>query len=188
MKIIEKTALVLFSTLILIISVMFCLFVFGWLDIEQVGNVIVKTINEPVYSNVILGLATVLILLSVKCIFFSSDTKQKDEYKSGILLENSDGKLLITRETIENLVNGIVKGFDSAEEVETKIEVDDENKLVVYVNLKVKENATIKELSTNLQTKIKETVKRTSDLEVKQVNIKVKNIEPVKETVENQIM
>lgn len=52
------------------------------------------------------------------------------------------------------------------------------------MNLNVKENAIIKELSTNLQTKIKETIKNTSDLEVKEVNIKVKNIEPEKEIVE----
>jgi len=41
-----------------------------------------------------------------------------------------------------------------------------DNTVQVYVNLNVKENAVIKELSTNLQTKIKETIKKTSDLEV----------------------
>ena len=60
-----------------------------------------------------------------------------------------------------------------------------DNTVQVYVNLNVKENAVIKELSTNLQTKIKETIKKTSDLEVKEVNIKVKNIEPEKEIVED---
>lgn len=184
MKIIEKAALVLFSTIILIISVMFCLFVFGWVEVEKIGNIIIQIINDPVYANTIVGVAIVFILLAVKCIFFGSNGKEKYEYKNGILLENSDGKLLITRETIENLVNGIVRGFDSAENIETKIDVDSENKLIVYVNLNVKENATIKELSTNLQTKIKETIKKTSDLEVKEVNIKVRNIEPIKQTIE----
>ena len=36
-------------------------------------------------------------------------------------------------------------------------------------------------MSTNLQNKIKDTIKKSSDLEVKEVNIKVKNIEPVQE-------
>ena len=40
-------------------------------------------------------------------------------------------------------------------------------------------NAIIKELSTNLQTKIKNTIKRTSDLEVKEVNIRIKDIPSV---------
>ena len=48
----------------------------------------------------------------------------------------------------------------------------------------VKENAVIKELSTNLQTKVKEAIKKATDLEAKEVNIKVKNIEPVKEIVQ----
>ena len=45
----------------------------------------------------------------------------------------------------------------------------------------LKENAVIKELSSNLQTKIKETIKQSSDLDVKEVNIKVKNIEQTKD-------
>ena len=67
------------------------------------------------------------------------------------------------------------------EDVTTKIELDKENNLTVYVNLVVKENAVIKELSKNMQNKIKDTIKKSSDLDVKEVNIKVKNIEPTKE-------
>ena len=100
------------------------------------------------------------MLLSIKCIFFDSTSKEQVDYKNGILLENSNGKLLITKETIENLVNAVVKGFDSAEEVTTKIDLDKENNLTVNVNLVVKENAVIKELTSNLQTKIKEAVKK----------------------------
>ena len=101
-----------------------------------------------------------------------------------IYVKNADGKLLITKETIENLVNTVVKGFDSAEDVTTKIELDKDNQVKVFVNLAVKQNAVIKELSTNLQTRIKETIKKASDLDVKEVNIKVKNIEPVKEIIQ----
>lgn len=180
MKVIERTTLVLFSTLMLIISVISCLLIFGWLDFNFMGDMILNIIQDPVSSNIILGLNTVFILLAIRCIFFDSSAKQKNEYKNGILLENSEGKLLITKETIENLVNGVVKGFDSAEDVTTKIELDKENNVKVFVNLSVRENAIIKELSTNLQTKIKETIKKSSDLEVKEVNIKVKNIEPMK--------
>lgn len=183
MKIIEKTSLVLFSILILIISVIFSLLIFGWLDIKIFEDAIIGIMQNSVSSNIILGLNTVFILLAIKCIFFSSNTKGKNEYKNGILLENADGKLLITRETIENLVNNVVKGFDTAEDISTRIELNKDNTIEVYVNLSVRENAVIKELSTNLQTKIKNTIKKTSDLEVKGVNIKVKNVEPIKENV-----
>ncbi len=183
MKTIEKITLVLFSTLMLVISVILCLAIFGWIDTTDIGNVINIAISNNVSSNVILALSIIFILLAIRCIFFDSSAKQKEEYKNGILLENSNGKLLITKETIENLVDTVVKGFDSAEEVTTQIELDSDNNLKVYVNMSVKENAVIKELSTNLQNKIKEAIKKASDLEVKEVNIKVKNIEPVKENI-----
>lgn len=180
MKILDRIGLALFSSLILIISITVCLMIFGWLNVDLVYQLVVMTINNNVSSNIVLGLSIIFILLAIKCIFFDSSSKQEMDYKNGILLENSDGKLLITKDTIENLVNSVVKGFESAENVTTRVELDKENNVTVFVNLSVKENAIIKELSTNLQTKIKTTIKKTSDLEVKEVNIKVKNIEPVK--------
>ena len=180
MKILDRIGLALFSTIILILSIITCLIIFGWLNIELTHDVIVSALQNEVTSNIILAVSVLFILLAIKCIFFDSSAKQEMDYKNGILLENSDGKLLITKDTIENLVNSVVKGFDSAENVTTRVELDNENNVTVFVNLSVKENAVIKELSTNLQTKIKTTIKKTSDLEVKEVNIKVKDIEPVK--------
>ena len=180
MKILDRIGLALFSSLMLIISIIVCLMIFGWLSVDLVHELVVMAINDSVSSNIMLGLSIVFILLAIKCIFFDSSSKQEMDSKNGILLENSDGKRLITKDTIENLVNSVVKGFDSAENVTTRVELDKENNVTVFVNLSVKENAIIKELSTNLQTKIKTTIKKTSDLEVKEVNIKVKDIEPVK--------
>ena len=44
------------------------------------------------------------------------------------------------------------------------------------VELFVRPNAVIKDLSVNLQNRIKEAIKKTADLEVKEVNIKIRNI------------
>ena len=140
-------------------------------------------LRNDITSKIILAFSIIFILLAIRCIFFDSSAKEKEEYKNGILLENENGKLLITKETIENLVNTVVKGFDSAEDVTTRIELDKENNVRVFVNLSVKENAVIKELSANLQSKIKESIKKSSDLDVKEVNIKVKNIEPTKDEI-----
>ncbi len=184
MKIIEKVALTLFSTLILILSVIACLLVFGWLKVDFIAEILTNIMNDQVGSNIVLGSSIIFILMAIRCIFFDSNSKESVEYKNGILLENENGRLLITKETIENLVKSIAKGFDSAEDVTTQIELDKENSVVVFVHLNVKESANIKELVANLQNKIKDTIKKTSDLDVKEVNIKVKNIEPTKEIVE----
>ncbi len=183
MKLLDRIGLALFSTLILIISIISSLMVFGWVDEGWAFGIIEYALNNQVTSNILLVLNIMFILLAIKCIFFESSSKNEMDYKNGILLENSDGKLLITRDTLENLVNGVVKGFESAENVTTKVDLDKENNVKVFVNLSVKENAIIKELSTNLQTKIKTTIKKMSDLDVKEVNIKVKDIEPIKEQI-----
>lgn len=176
MKILDKIGLALFSTLILIISIILCLLIFGWLSPETVYTVMKIALNDAITTNVTLAISVICIVLSIKCIFFSSDKNEINGIKDGILLQNSDGQLVISKTTLEELVNNVVKGFDSAQDVTSKVVLDEEKNLKVYVTLNVKENAVIKELSNNLQTKIKSAIKRTSDLEVKEVNINIKEL------------
>lgn len=176
MKILDKIGLVLFSNLILIISIMLCLLIFGWLSPETVYQITKLALNDTVTVNIILSISILCILLAIKCIFFSSEDNKINGIKDGILLQNSDGKLVISKQTLEELVNNVAKGFDSAQDVTSKVILDEEKKLTVYVTLNVKENAIIKELSNNLQTKIKSAIKKTSDLEVKEVNINIKQL------------
>lgn len=177
MKILDKIGLIIFSNLVLILSIIACLLIFGWLSPETVYDITKLALNDPVTTNIVLAIAVICILLAIKCIFFSSDKNEINGIKDGILLQNSDGQLVISKTTLEELVNNVVKGFDSAQDVTSKIVLDEEKNLIVYVTLNVKENAVIKELSNNLQTKIKSAIKNTSDLEVKEVNISVKELQ-----------
>lgn len=176
MKILDKIGLIVFSNLMLIISIILCLLVFGWLSPETVYDFIKIALNDVVTTNIILAIAIICILLAIKCIFFTSEDKQINGIKDGIVLQNTDGNLVISKSTLEELVNNIVRGFDSAQDVTSKITLDEENKIIVHVLLNVKENAVIKELSNNLKTKIKSAIKKTSDLEVKEVNISIKEL------------
>lgn len=184
MKILDKTGLFIFSIIVLIISIIAGMITLNLLDFDFISNIVGNTFENQNASRIIFVLSILFILLAVKCIFFRTREKEKNEYKNGILLENTDGKLLITKETLENLVNTIVKSFEGAENATARIELAEENKLKVFVNMAVKENAVIKELSSNIQTRIKEGIKNSSDLDVAEVNIKVKDIAPVKK---NQI-
>ena len=176
MKILDKIGLIIFSDLMLIISVIVCLLIFGWLSPQTVYEFTVAALNDPITTNTLLVISIICILLAIKCVFFSSDKKEINGIKDGILLQNTDGNLVISKTTLEELVNSIVKGFDSAQNITSKIVLDEEKRLIVYVTLDVKENAVIKELSNNLQTKIKSAIKKTSDLEVKEVNISIKEL------------
>ena len=181
MKTLEKITLIIYSNIMLILSIILCLLVFGWLDMDLVGNIIYRIIVGETSSKILLGVSIVFILLSIKCIFFDATSKEQIKERQGVLLENESGKLMISKETIENLVNSVALNFQSAEDVTTKVELDKENNVNVYVNLVVSSDAVIKDLSANLQTKIKEKIKRATDLEVKEVNITVKKVAPKKE-------
>ena len=177
MKFLEKLALIVFSIIILIIAVVCCLVVFQVVEFSDITNFISEQLQNETVSRVIVGVSIVCIILAIKSLFFPARRKKREEIKSGVLLENQDGRLLISKDTIENLVNSVVRSFPDAMDTQTKIFLDTENNVTVFVSLLVREEAIIKQLSSNIQNKIKETVKRNTDLDVKQVNINVKNIE-----------
>ena len=176
MKILEKITLIIYSNIMLILSIILCLLIFNWLDMSLVGNFMYGLIVGETSSKILLGLIILFILLSIKCIFFDSTSKEEIKERQGVLLQNESGKLLISKETIENLVNSVALNFQNAEYVTTRVELDSDNNVKVFVNLIVSEEAVIKELSSKLQQKIKEKVKMATDLEVKEVNITVKKV------------
>ncbi len=186
MRILEKLALIIYSFIILVIAVLSSLVVFGWLTPEAIANAITSFVNNRTACIVTLVVDVIFILLSIRCIFFRKSDKKSKAEEQGILLQNENGKLIISKDTIENLVNTIIKQFETIEGVATSISLNEENNLVISLNLTVGENVIIKELSANIQEKIKSTVKTTLDLDVKEVNIRIKNYTTKKENVAQQ--
>lgn len=174
MKVIEKITLIIYSNIILIMSVIACLLVFGWLDIDIVQSLTKTLIISATSSKIILGISLVFILLSIRCIFFDPTSKQDIKDKQGVLLANDNGRLMISKETIENLVEAVTKEYKMAKEVTSRVELDKDNNVNIFVNLVVSSDTVIKDLSVDLQNKIKNKVKETTDLDVKEVNITVK--------------
>lgn len=174
MKIIEKITLIIYSNIILILSIIACLLVFGWLDIDIVQSLIKTLVISETSSKIILGVSLVFILLSIRCIFFDPTSRQEIKDKQGVLLANDNGKLMISKETIENLVEVVIKEYKMAKEVNSRVELDKENNVNIFVNLVVSSDTIIKNLTVDLQNKIKNKVKETTDLDVKEVNITIK--------------
>ena len=182
MKVIEKITLIIYSNLILILSVISCLVIFGWLDIEVVENLMSGLLFGETSSKIMLGISVIFILLSIRCIFFDPTSKQEQKDKQGILLANESGKLMISKETIDDLANGVIKQSKLVKEATTKVEFDKENNISIFVYLVVSSDAIIKDLSTDLQDQIKNKVKDATDLDVKEVNITIKKIIQAKQT------
>ena len=159
MKGLDRFNLILFSIIILVLSILGCFLQFGWINIDLATDGISFLLENTVASNITLGLAIVLILLSVKSIFFNSYASES-QGKDGILLENDNGKLLVSRDTIESLTNTVIRSFDSAETIMTKVEVDEESHIKIYITLSVHPDAVIKDLSAKLQSNVKEAIKK----------------------------
>lgn len=184
MKLLDKITLILFSNIVLILAIVVTLLLTGLITTAFVGTVFESIAVSQIATRIAFGICIVCILLAIRTIFFENDANDIMKVRDGILMENVDGKLLISKETLESLVINVVRGFENTYNVQAKIEIDEETKdLVVYVTLNVKESVSIKQLSINLQAKIKEVVKKSSDLNVKEVNIKVKELEKNNENV-----
>lgn len=181
MKFLERLALTIFSLIILVLAVVSCLVVFNCISLDNMCKYISDIIENETVARTIIIISAICIILAIKALFFPTRIKKREEIKSGVLLENKDGRLLISKDTIENLVISIVKSFKEAVDVQTKVYLDVNNNITVFISLLVKEDAIIKELSSNIQTKIKDTIKRNTGLEVNQININVKNIENIDE-------
>ena len=181
MKVIEQISLTIFAVIILILSLVLSLILFNWLEISDVYMFIQYLKSTQSITNITLVVSIILMLLAVKAIFFPSYSNEKEQKSEGILLENESGKLLISIETIENLVKGVTAGFPNAKSVNCKVKLDKSvNNVIIDMNLVVAPETVIKELSANLQNKIKEVIKATTEIEVKAINIKIKNIEAQK--------
>ena len=184
MKILDKIGLVLFSTIILLGSLLLLLTIAGWLDLDIVIDSIEYITTGEIASKITFGISILLVLLAVKCIFLNSDSKSTSSLKDGILLENDNGKLLVSKDTIESLTNAVVRNYETAQNVMTKVELDNENNVSIFITLFVYPDAVIKDLTISSQKDIKETVKKSLDLDVKDVNVKIKNITIKKEIKE----
>ena len=184
MKFLERFTLIIYSFVVLLLSVILSLLIFNWIDFEIVTEMVKALITGDLSSKITLGISIVFILLSIKCMFFDEKSKEKVRETQGILLKNENGQLMISKESIENIVKNTVLGFENIQECNTRIDVNSENQLRITLFLTVNENVVIKELASNLQTKIKEEVKKVSDLDVQEVNVKVMGLQENKKSKE----
>ena len=184
MKFLERFALVVYSYIVLIIAVILSLLIFNWINFDTVSDMIRALLTGPVISKITLAISILFMLLSIKCIFFDERSKEKLKEAQGILLKNENGELMISKESIDNMVKNAVSGFENVKDCNTKIDVNSENQIIITLLLVVNENVVIKDLASNLQTKVKEEVKKISDLDVQEVNVKIMNLQGSKKNKE----
>ena len=181
MKIIDRISLAIFSIVILALSLTTGFVIAGWLEIDLLAEMATKILSHHITGPISLVLVIIFSILATKSIFFSSNAKEKS--KEGILLENENGKLLVSKDTVENITETVIKNFDSVENSTTRVDVDNENKISIFISLSVYSEAVIKDLAARIQNDVKVAVKNSLDLEIKAVNVRIKNVTAKKENV-----
>lgn len=184
MKLIERFSLRLFSIIIIFLSIITILTVTSVLHIDFLVRALSFTMENETYARITIIVSVILILLGIKSLL--ARLKPEDESKNGIILENASGKLVISKESLENLIAGVSKNIPGAESISSKTVLDKDRNLKVYVTTVVSDDVVLKDISTDLQKRIKEAMKKTADLDVKEVNIKIKNITNKKVKTKNE--
>ncbi len=180
MKFLERFTLIIYSYIILILAVILSLLIFNWLNLNTIVEIVETVIEGAIISKIALVISVIFILLSVKCIFFDEKSKERLKDAQGILLKNENGELMISKESIDNMVKSSISAFDNVKNCETKIDVNSENQILITLYIIVNDNVVIKDLASNIQVRVKEDVKRISDLDVEEVNVKVTNLQNTK--------
>ena len=129
MKKLDRVILALFSVLMFLQSILAICIIAGFVRIETVTAFATMAFSGEQTTKIILGLEIVCLLCSIKCIFF--DSSEKENKAQGVLMQNDNGKLLISKPTIENIVKSVVKDFASVEDVSVDIDLDTVNNLIV---------------------------------------------------------
>lgn len=174
MTLFEKIISLTFSVIVLIVSVSFVLTLGGALDPDLGSDMMKSIMDGEFFSNLLFLVSILLMILSLKEIAFGK--KLEKEGREGIVLENETGKLIISKESLENLIAGEAKEIDGTESISSKTFLDLEKNLIVDVNVVLSKDVAIKEISAELQKRIKDVLKRTADLNTKNINIRIKNI------------
>ena len=172
MKFLERLSIIIFSVIVIIFAGATIL-----ISTDIVNISIIEDIFEVLSEHVIatICVSVLLILWSIANIFFKNSGKY--ENVNGVLLENENGTLLITKDSISNLVENVLKKNEEVKDGNVKVELDSNRGVIININATVNDTTVIKEISTKLQENIIKNVKKATDLDVKEVNIKIKNID-----------
>lgn len=170
----EKIISVTLAVVVLIVACMLILTLGGVMSPTWGSDVMESIVEGDFWSKVLLVIALILLVFSIKEIAFGE--KVQSEGREGIILENESGKLIISKESLENLIAGVGREVVGAESISSRTFIDLEKNVTVNVNIVVSRDIVIKDISTELQKRVKQALKQTADLDVKYVNIKIKNI------------
>ena len=180
MKLLEKFVLIVYSLIMLVISAITCLVIFRIIDANNIASWINFILADSSLTIILLVIAVIFILLSVRCLFFRKRKQIKKSDETDVLLENESGRLLISKRAIENCVKNVVnEKIQTNPDIKVTVDIDPAGNISTYIIVTLDKNVKIKDFTVGLQSSIKEKIKEDFDIDIKQINIKIDSMEKV---------
>ena len=176
MKFFGKVSLKLFSLIIFVLSIAIILMGLNLINTNLFTKLIDQAFENEMALRITLIVSSLLLILATRYLLFKAYKSDEMSARDGIVMENANGKLIISKESLENMILTSAKTVEGIEYINSKTLLDTEHRLIIYVTVVALDGVIVKEVSKQLQDKIKETMKNTADLEVVSVTLNVKNI------------
>lgn len=177
MKGFEKFILIVFSIVIIILSIGVILVSTEMINITQYIN---KGIGILVANKMpCLVVGSIFALFALVGLFSSSD--YAEDVKTGLAIKNEKGTVYITKETFESIIVSVTRNYPELRNVKVDIKVGDTG-VVANIYTMILPDTVVPTLTTKLQENIKSSILKQTTVEIKEANIKIKGvvIEPQK--------
>ncbi len=171
MKGFERFVLVIFSLIVIVISITLVLVSTQMLELKGIYDIIDNLLVSNKILFLILG--TVFALLGLVGLFSTSDSE--DAQRGGLAIKQETGTVYITRDTFESIIAGVTRGYAELRNVRVDMQVTEAG-VIANVYAMILPDTVVPALTTKLQENVKSSVLKQTTVEIKEVNVKIKGV------------
>lgn len=171
MRGLEKFVLIVFSLLIIFISVTLVLVSTDMISIDTVTNVVSNIVTK--YKVVFLCIGAIMALFGIVGLFATSSNSEN--IKGGLAIKGETGTVYITKDTFESIIMTVTRAYAELKNVRVEMIVN-ETGVSANVYTMILPETVVPTLTAKLQENIKSSVLKQTTVEIKEVNIKIKGV------------
>lgn len=177
MKGFEKFILIIFSILIIVLSVGLILVSTEMVNLTELINKGFELAIANKVPSLVIG--AVLALFALVGLFSSSDNGE--DVKTGLAIKTEKGTVYITKETFESIIVSVARNYPELKNVKVDLKVGDTG-VIANIYTMILPDTVVPTLTAKLQENIKSSILKQTTVEIKEANIKIKGvyIEPQK--------
>ena len=175
-KIMSKIGFFISAVIVLMLSLLLCTLIWGWVTPDQVMSVIMMGLSNGIATKIILGVAILLVMLTTFSIANGTDDKSVNGVKEGVIISKDSGDLVISKSTLEDMVFNAISKYSNVQNPQIGVIVKNSGKVLIYITMEVANDTVIKDLSNRIQNDVSSTIKNCTDLDVENVNVSIKGI------------